>query len=541
MSVFELQTDHLIAAFDAGFQEEDLPVGANPDSFDPNGPNRFTIWVPTEHVIVNMGNPVRSGTVGLLNTYENVTDTVQVDGGFVAQTDHHIHFHTLGDRLNQPPGGPSRTVLRLGSPVTVVKASTGGRGAVNRNAIQSSTDIGSVYPPPYTSWDGYAMVTEGASYQESWGNNLVVSGDADVRVVGRRSVVIGSPSDVHIMADESTGVAHMAGNATIDTDLLGSGNWVDQKKGFKILRGILGGISLGITGFTTFWSFYGMEYSRPAEVGRPGWKGYCKGDALEIFNDLAGSAGSLIAPVVAIIGAVGAIEKAAEAGDPKTTGGEAGHSITLFASKDINAVASNSMAISSELFLTVSSGLTTSVSSTVATGISSLISTTVSGVATSMSGLLSASVSSMFGSATVTGKTKAQLSSWGKVFVSSNDDAQLNSMDGRVYVHGVKGFYVGCGAGAPSPVKLGALTTGTKYADGPGYGMHGDPENGLTLGKLDFATVFKIPLFCEKETTRSLVNISDTGIRLQYKNSDITIYDQGVSVSSKGGKRIFLG
>ncbi len=96
MSVFELQTDDSISAFDGGFSPEPLSVNPDPDTFDQNGPNRFTVWIPSEHVVLNMGNVVRSASglelvPGKVVNTEDETAQVEIDAGFVAQTDQHIH------------------------------------------------------------------------------------------------------------------------------------------------------------------------------------------------------------------------------------------------------------------------------------------------------------------------------------------------------------------------------------------------------------------------------------------------------------------
>ncbi len=84
--------------------------------------------------------------------------------------------------------------MRLGTPVTVVTTDLNGYGSTSSNTLGVPILIGTAYALPYTSWNGYAMITEGAAWHESWGNNMVVSGNADVRIGGQRlRVIIGSP------------------------------------------------------------------------------------------------------------------------------------------------------------------------------------------------------------------------------------------------------------------------------------------------------------------------------------------------------------
>ncbi len=357
MSVFELQTGDSISAFDAGFQQETLGPNANADDFDASGPNRFSIWIPSEHVTVNMGNAVHSAGRDLVIprlpgepqpppsplNHELASTPIEVDAGFVVQTDNHVHFHTFGfptqngqtepqvPNLGQSPviNADRRTVLRLGTPTSVVTAGSGAKSYASQsvNALKTPTVIGTTVQEPYNEWNGYAMVTEGGAYQESWGNNVIVSGDADVRICGQRSVLIGSPSDVHIMASGPDILAKIVGNTSNDDDFQGSGYWVDEQSPLKKLDAALAVVSLAVTAYTTFDSFYHMQCSRPVTEGAPGWKGYLAGSAFDKFNDAAGTLGSLIGPVVAIISATTALEALSPSEGPQS-------SVTLYASKN---------------------------------------------------------------------------------------------------------------------------------------------------------------------------------------------------------------
>lgn len=576
MSVFELQTDHLIAAFDAGFQEEDLPVGANPDGFDPNGPNRFTIWVPTEHVIVNMGNPVRSGTVGLLNTYENVTDTVQVDGGFVAQTDHHIHFHTFGvpkdydflapnteaeeeenpSWLDKTFGGDDakyeadkpkhdrlaqgRTVLRLGKPVKVVQAAER-YGVEDKNQIQTPLVIGSGYSPAYNTWNGFAMVTEGGSYQESHGNNVIVSGKADLRLVGWRRALLSSAGDVHIAADmPSESLAALVGNAGTSTKPL-DGNpgytsddrrthadskWPEQAKGWKVLNLAASGISTALGIVTAAEAIAHLRYTRPPEEGKPGWKLAFRGSFWDMVGDGLGFAATAIPPVVAGVLYAISIKDAAEA--DQTPSGK----VTLYASDSLTASGSSSATLHSDFSTSVNSLAITAISSNVSTSVGSLIATSISGLLTTMSGLASVGVSSQLGSASLRGKTSATVSSWGKVLVSGNEDVQVNSMNKQVYVHGKTGFYVGCGAGEPIE-----SWAGVTYPDSEGWGMVGDSLEGIKLGKLSQATNFANPEIDRKHW----IQIEPGRLLLQHNDATLSLENNQIKVGNGKESKILIG
>lgn len=576
MSVFELQTDHLIAAFDAGFQEEDLPVGTNPDGFDANGPNRFTIWVPSEHVIVNMGNPVRSGTVGLLNTYENVTDTVQVDGGFVAQTDHHIHFHTFGmpkayDFLapnteaeeDENPSGldklfggdedkyaadepkhdtlaQGRTVLRLGKPVKVVQAAAR-YGVEDKNQVQTPLYIGSGYSPAYNTWNGFAMVTEGGSYQESHGNNVIVSGKADLRLVGWRRAILSSAGDVHIGADmPSESLAALVGNAGTSTKPL-DGNpgyttddrrthadskWPDQTMPWQVMNLVASGVSSALGIVTAAEAIAHLRYTRPPEEGKPGWKVAFRGSFGDMVGDGLGFAATAIPPVVAAALFVKSCVDAAKA-DNTPTG-----KVTLYASDSLTASGSSSATLHSDFSTSVNSLAITSISSNVSTSVGSLVAMSVSGLLTTMSGLASVGVSSQFGSASLRGKSSATVASWGNVLVSGNDDVQVNSMNKRVLVHGKAGFYVGCGAGEPIE-----SWAGVTYPDSEGWGIVGDSASGLKLGKLKKATNFESP-----DVDRDkVIEMDESRLMLRHGGAMLSLEKGQVRVGNAADTKILIG
>jgi hypothetical protein len=307
---------------------------------------------------------------------------------------------------------------------------------------------------------------------------------------------------------------------------------VDEQQPLKDLDAGLAGLSLLITGFSTFWSFYNMEYSRPVQEANAGWKGYMTGNTFDCFNDLAGTLGSLIGPSVAIYSAYSSIKAAV------STPSGPQSSVTIYGSKSVSAFGATSASLHSEVSVSVSSGLFASIASTVATSLSSIVSTTISGAATSMSGMLSTSMSSMLGTATVSGKTSAQLSSWGKVFVAGNDDVQLNSMQKNVYIHGNTGFYIGCASGAPQPIITPVLgRTGMSYASVEGYGMKGVPA-GLLIGKMTYANKFSTPA----PDNTCQISMDSQSISLKHGTALISVEDSDIYVGKgMGSEKIHLG
>jgi hypothetical protein len=104
-----------------------------------------------------------------------------------------------------------------------------------------------------------------------------------------------------------------------------------------------------------------------------------------------------------------------------------------------------------------------------------------------------------------------------------------------VYVHGHTGFYLGCGS--PKGVAgVSGVTYGGAYHDGPGFGITGDPDAGIYIGRLFQANHFTSP---EPDNTAS-IQISGTQVVMKHLDADITIASHEVSVG-KNSKRVNIG
>src|SRR5262249_6944305 len=120
-----------------------------------------------------------------------------------------------------------KTLSRLGGPV---HASLAIAKQANADSDYGSTAsnpyiFGSVYPAAFNGWSGNVMVTEGYSYQESFGPNALISGGRDLRLAGKASVLLGSPGDVHIAADGDAAISDFAANSGSDSDFTSGGRW----------------------------------------------------------------------------------------------------------------------------------------------------------------------------------------------------------------------------------------------------------------------------------------------------------------------------
>jgi hypothetical protein len=561
VSTFELQTSTGINAWDAGFNTE---TSGDLDKFDAadHAANRATVWIPTEHVTVNVGAAIW-GSSGQTENAPSSTSPPEVDAGIVAQTDGHIHFHTFGQagtitvpniEANPDPGlsdeikavvtevawldpnpvqkniAQARAVLRLGTPLKVVTAA-GSYGANDANALQTPTGIGSGWPQPFDTWNGYAMITEGGSYQESWGNNVIVAGYGDFRAVGNRMVLIGSPGDVEIVADKTT-VADLVSNDGDDSaqsNFVGTGKWARQKTGWIVFETIntIQSAAWGIVAAAE--TIYHAIYHRSPTPASCGWDAM---SGMDWFTNLAGFASPLISIGVMAKGLNSTFSR-----DPNNDHGN----ISLYAAAGFSAYGQTTATLHAEISASVTSFLSTSVTANFSNAVSSDLLMAVSGTMTTVGGMMSVGVSSQFGTATVSAKKSVTVSSYGQVFVACKDELQLNSTDSMVYVHGRYGFYVGCGAGGPTP----APTGGTTYGNAQGWGIVGsnsgaDQGGGgkLQIGRMTQGNVFRSPV----PDAQVLITIQNSKMLLQHTEATIRMEHSDIYIGEKTGVgRVHIG
>jgi hypothetical protein len=542
VSVFELTTGDSISAFDADFHPETPDQGHPLDDFDASGPNRFTIWIPSEQVTVNMGNPV----MGASGTHENQTGAPLVDQGFVVQTDNHVHLHTFGfptsDGRTEPSptdaGSPvvewsRRAVLRLGTPPTVPQA-VSDYASTALNTIKTPTQIGSAYPAPYNRWNGFAMVTEGAAYQEAQANHVIVSGTADLRLVGERVALLGSPGNVHITASGSS-VTDVVANETVDNDSdadpSGESRWAAAKRAETRVDAVITGVSAVLAAGALIDEVFYQQFARSPREGMIGWQGAGFGDWGGMVIKAAGVVGGIGAMVLGFL--------------PDTDSGY----VSLYAAKSFKGVGELIASVHGGLLTSVSGGGATLVSADGIVSVSSLAIASMSSTFTSVSGLLSATLSSQWGTAKVVGRKATEISSSGKVFVAGKGDVQVNSTDGKVFVHGRLGFYLGAGAAPSSPVSWSGFGP-INYEITPGYGIIGTASS-LTLGRMNSAGLFSSgdgpgggapsdPSAPYPDASTQVL-IQDDQILLQHKTASITLKDNQVSVGANGASRVLIG
>jgi hypothetical protein len=158
----------------------------------------------------------------------------------------------------------------------------------------------------------------------------------------------------------------------------------------------------------------------------------------------------------------------------------------------------------------------------------------VSGLFTAISGTVSAGLTSQLGSVKMVGKTGAEVSSNEKVFVAGKKDVQVNSTEGQLFLHGATGFYLGTGAGPPTPLgPFGPIVHG--MAPVAGWGIVGDASTGLKIGKLTDAKTFGSA--SQPDATMQIA-IDAQGVRITSNSSTLVFDSSGATIN---GSRIQLG
>jgi hypothetical protein len=443
-----------------------VPDGqANLDPTQP-GPNRVTMWVPTETTLINVGA-----------AFSHDTLTGQ-DLGIAARTDSHIHFHTMGIAgvVEEEPTSPfdladpvpRRGVVRLGIPAATVVA----RG----RSMTSGNQPSSLMPEMHNTWSGYSMLTEGSALHESFGNHVIASTDGEVRVAANAAVQIGTPGNIYLYANEHSSTDFFMRNAIEEEsliDMMGDGNVEAERKVERTIKDVASATTATLSTIMALEELARQRYARSPLELLSGWKAIDPFDAIGTGLKI-GAAGLSLYLFADDVGA-----------DPSPSG-----RVSIYGSTSVKSYANVSSSIHSGVASTLTADVATIVDANVATIVSSAIFVGVtSGLLASVSGTLSAKLSSQLGSAGVAGRTKVEVTSGeGNVFITGQKDVQLNSIDGGVHLHGKTCFYMGVGAG---PWKEPGPFTARGYDGGPGYAVMGDAD-GISICKVDHANFFSV-------------------------------------------------
>lgn len=520
-ALFEVELDGTLSAYDADYElvsRETVPSQAP----SPTGVDRLTMWVPSERVVLNMGAPVYEVRQASPRSYRLATrGEMDVDRGFVAQTDAHAHLYTYGaipesKDGKEPATLASRTFVRLGVPAELVTPT-----------FRATLPSPSVEDPPRTAWissvfddgveksphtrDGYAMITEGHAVHESIQNHFITSSLADVRVVGQRAAVLASQGDVYIGAIPDATTTELLGHPD-DATHEPTGPIREALSWFDFIKGEMETIQSE-----------GHRYREEQELFRR--------------EPLAGVSGwREVQPGAQVGAALGHIVATASMAAPfaRFMGGSSGGSVNAFGNYSISLGGGVMAGLHSELLTsiggratTISAGLVLSLSSSAIASLSATHLATISANAVSMSAQL--------GGASVRAHSTAEISSsHGKLLATSHGDAQLNSTAGCVYVHGHERFVVAAGAGAAPPLSPAAMPMGASA----GYGVAGTAHE-LYAGHLDAAHDFGgVKPISSK--SKPFLFMDQSGITLQSSGGKITLSSTGVTLEG-GGVSIELG
>lgn len=378
------------------------------------GPNRFTVRVPSYATKLNLGEGDKTDAIRF-----NKRLGVGTESGIVAQTDQHTHLHTFGTELPE-----AKTLVRLGIPPTSVP-STGPTYTPN-----AETGIGSLLPESYSKWNGYSMVTQGASYQESRNNHVIVSAEGEVRVVASTLISLATSGDVIIGADTSSTPQVLAGNQNDPASPTDFGNPDLLFREGKTARIAVKSVELANTWLSAVAAHRAGIEHKPLP-GVTGWAplGFPEyvAEAFEATECVAAS-GALIAGLTV----------------PSSPGGRVG----LYASSNVSAAAENMVTINAGTIASMAAGVMTYIIGGLFANITGLFSASMNGVFAKVAGTYSATLQSLFGDAEVRSPVGVSVySHFGPVKVTGNTTVQLNSVMGGAYVHGALATFVGAGPG----------------------------------------------------------------------------------------------
>jgi hypothetical protein len=447
-------------------------------------PNRYTIRVPSfaTKLSLGQGDLVETAT-------RNKRIGVGTESGIVGQTDLHVHFHTFGTGNDQ-----AKTLVRLGIPPTSIPATAA-------YAPDAETGIGELNPAAYASWPGYSMVTQGASYQESRYNHLVVSAEGEVRVVAKTLVSLSTPGDILLGADPTATPEMLVQNQGDPNDVSGYGA-PDQ------LERITQIASLGLRGAKLAENLVSLltaaVYGSPVDPmplmamwEPPDWE-----TSLKVAANWATFAAGL-----------GAF--AASLAMPTSPGGKVG----AYAEKSITLGALETVAIATPGIASINADTLAIINAGLSASLTGLVSASVSGVLTSVSGLYSAVLESVFHPVAVRSPAGVNVfSAAGPICVTGNTSVQMNSVLGGAYVHGLANSYIGAGpegAGMgvvnfPEVMSIGNLLSAETFAT-----PAPDPTRGITI----------LPELISLTMLPATVDITPAALEIEAPSVDVTAED----------------
>jgi hypothetical protein len=461
------------------------------------GPNRFTIRVPSHGTKLSLGEGDLTDAA-----LWNKRPGVGTEAGIVAQTDLHAHLHTFG------AGDPeAKTVVRLGVPTQSVPTSTDyqpGEGA----------GIGTLGAGAFSGWSGYAMVTQGAAYQEARQNYVITSAEGEVRVASATRISLGTSGDVLIGADADLSPADISandGDPRSPTEA-GRADALFRAEGAAPLAAQAEGI---VRGFATMAAAIAKSITAKPILSASGWTAPVK----SALADSSASASMLFANAGLLT---------AQLALPRSPGGQVG----VYASRVAAVSSPQTVAVNAGAAASVVGGVSASVLGGVAANLAGLVSATVTGLAAAVSGQISATLESVFGPAEVRSPAGVNIyAQSGPVTVTANRSVQVSSVSGGAHVHGASQCYIGAGAAAgmglyalPSALFVGNLASAGAFAS-PGP----DASRGVSVAPASI-TISMAPSILEmtpRSTSIAASSVTVTGAETATLGGAVTFVTGG--------------
>ena len=395
------------------------------------GPNRLTLYVPTEHTILSLGQ----GCAERINDY-----------GLTGSSDNHVHFEVTPN---------NQTVVSLGDPATsVCKSNFHGDDLVSALSY------------------GYAMLTDGNAWHESQSWHTVMSVTKDTAIVaeaaGRRAVLQATHGIVDINAAQHVSIATDGVSICAQPGLLYENpnygtDWTGVAGKSSVAQ--FGRAAAMVGDAIMVLSDYVFGFKKNFTKGEHGKRGWTTDDAhiADAVKWALDGGKQLLA--------AGKMKKLFSE-DPSAP--PSGGSVKVAATNDVGIVAGGHASLFGQMTVGVSSALSASLFSVLLTSVKGLVFAGLSGAYASVKGIRQVKIGADAGKVAIGAHTDVNIDAHGSVKITAKKDAQLNA-DKNAYVYGQAGATVSAGPGdgfslfiTGDTLQLGRASQVHQF-DGPGH------------------------------------------------------------------------
>jgi hypothetical protein len=452
-----------------------------------NDPNRYTIYVPTDHTTLSLGQ----------------AGSWIPDQGITGKTDNHFHMFVVGTTAPT-----DNTIMTLGAPAT---------------AHSIDAHVGNLTQAIH----GYSLVTSGNAWHDSKLQQVVMSREADltlcstgegkavgiqadagkVLVFGKETVTLGSPQGIKIGAHPDTTPENIGYEGSWSSNLADN---LGAKAGSSIT-------TLGEIATSAIALYAGFAPSaKLGKEGEAGWKDSPLPSAGKVLVDLKLFQSTVVRGAMEIAGC-----------EPK-----------------------GSVSVSGQKFVSVTAGIGATMYGSVASSVVSLAQAQLLGGASAVvkgllwteiaSGLLTAltsikniEIAASKGEIGMTAKTEVYISSQTDAVIITGKTASQMTSDGEVFMHGGKAAYLGAGPDG-----------------GFGFGVEIKAAE-LVLGKASSPDKFKSPGFVadnqiaikdggiELKVGKTEVALAKDALEMKASKIELKVSGVGMEITSSG--KILVG